>query len=54
MNIQLLLTHMRQFIEPTPEEITFLESGLIARPFKQGEAIVKSGDPARYPAFVNI
>lgn len=53
MDIQSLLTHMRQFIEPTGEEIAFLESGLIARPFKQGEIIVQSGDPARYLAFVN-
>lgn len=53
MDIQLLLTHMRQFVEPTQEEIAFLEAGLIARPFKQGEIIVQSGDPARYLAFVN-
>lgn len=53
MDSQLLLTHIRQFIELAQEEIDFLDSVLIARPFKQGEIIIKSGDPARYLAYVN-
>ena len=50
---QLLLTHIRQFIQLEREEIDFLEAVLIARPFKQGELIVKSGEPARYLAYLN-
>jgi CRP-like cAMP-binding protein len=53
MEMQLLLTHMRQFIEPTREEIVFLEASLIPRPFSQGEVVTRSGDPARYLAYVN-
>lgn len=53
MDTRLLLAHMRKFIEPTQEEIVFLESSLIARPFRQNEIIVKSGEPARYLAYVN-
>ncbi|MGI4751902.1 MAG: Crp/Fnr family transcriptional regulator [Janthinobacterium lividum] len=30
-----------------------MESSLIARPFRQNEIIVKSGEPARYLAYVN-
>jgi len=53
MDMQLLLAHVGQFIEPSEEEIAFLKSILIARPVKQGEVIVEGGDPARYLAFVN-
>ena len=53
MNNQLLLAHIHQFIELTNDEIEFLESVLIPRPFKQGEVIIKSGEPARYLAYVN-
>jgi len=53
MDCQLLLSHIRQFVELETEEIDFLESILIPRPFKQGEIIVKSGDGARYLAYVN-
>lgn len=53
MDTRLLLAHIRQFIEPTQEEIAFLESSLIARPFRQNEIIVKSGEPTRYLAYVN-
>ena len=53
MNSQLLLDQIRQFIELDPEEIEFLHASFIPRPFKQGEIIVKHGDPARYLAFVN-
>lgn len=37
----------------TAEEIDFLEGALISRPFKQGELIVRSGEPARHLAYVN-
>lgn len=53
MDCQLLFAHIRQFIDLTAEEIDFLESALISRPFKQGEIISKRGDPARYLAYVN-
>ncbi len=53
MDSQLLLAHIRQFIELKEEEIEFLEAALIARPFRQGEIIVKNGDAARYLAYVN-
>ncbi len=53
MDTQLLLAHIRQFIELTEEEVEFLEGVLIARPFKPGELIVRSGEPARHLGFVN-
>ena len=53
MDSQLLLAHISQYIQLEQEEIDFLDAVLIARPFKQGELIVKSGEPARYIAFVN-
>lgn len=53
MDIQLLLAHLKQFIELTQDEIAFLESSFITRPFKQNEIIVRSGEPARYLAYVN-
>lgn len=53
MDSQLLLEHIRQFIELDPQEIEFLYAAFIPRPFKYGEIMVKSGDPARYLAFVN-
>lgn len=53
MNSELILAHIRQFIALTEEETQFLESVLIVRPFRPGEIIVKSGDAARYLAYVN-
>lgn len=53
MDCQLLLAHISQFIQLNEEEIDFLEAALISRPFKQGEIIIKSGEPARYLAYVN-
>lgn len=53
MDSQLLLAHIRQFIDLKEEEIEFLETALIPRPFRQGEIIIKSGDAARYLAYVN-
>jgi CRP-like cAMP-binding protein len=53
MDSHLLLAHIRQFIELTGDETSFLEGLLIARPFRQGEIIVKGGDAARYLAYVN-
>jgi CRP-like cAMP-binding protein len=48
-----LLSHINRFIELENAELEFLDSILISRPFKQGEIIVKSGDAARYLAYVN-
>ncbi len=53
MDSQLLYSHIRQFIELVPEEIDFLDSVLIQRPFKAGEIITKRGESARYLAYVN-
>lgn len=53
MDSQLLLAHIRQFIEVGAEEIEFLTNALIERPFRQGEIISKHGEPARYLAYVN-
>lgn len=53
MDNTLLLAHIKQFVELKEEEITFLESLLIPRSFKQGEILTKSGDAARYLAYVN-
>jgi CRP-like cAMP-binding protein len=53
MSSPLLLTHVNQFIALNQEEIVFLDTAFIARPFKQGEIIVRNGEPARFLAFVN-
>jgi len=53
MTLHLLLAHLRQFIDPTAAEIRFLEEVLLVRPVRQGEVVVRSGEPARYLAFVN-
>ena len=53
MTNPLLLTHINQFITLDQEEIEFLDTAFIARPYKQGEIIVRSGEPARFLAFVN-
>jgi len=52
MDTELLLGHIKQFIEPSEEDIEFLKSVLIARPFKQGEVIVEGGDSACYLALL--
>ncbi|MDN3584658.1 Crp/Fnr family transcriptional regulator [Mucilaginibacter flavus] len=53
MKLQLLLTHIRQFVDLKEEDQTLLDTLVIERPFKKGELIVKSGDAARYLAYVN-
>jgi CRP-like cAMP-binding protein len=54
MNIDTLLSHIRQYVQVQSDEADFLESALISRPCKQGEIIVKSGDPAHYLMYANI
>jgi|GEM_PF-2769862 len=49
----LLHAHITQFIEIDEIEMQFIDSILISRPFKQGEIIVRSGEPARYLAYNN-
>ena len=53
MNSAKIVATLNQFVSLNAEEIRFLESILIPRPFKQGETIVKCGDTARYMMFVN-
>lgn len=48
-----ILGNINQHIRLDPAEAEFLLSVLIPRPFKQGELIVRSGEPARYMMFVN-
>src|SRR5665213_42635 len=53
MDSSSLLAHINLAVHLSKEEVAFLESILIPRPFKQGETIVKSGDTARYMMYVN-
>jgi CRP-like cAMP-binding protein len=53
MKSELILQTIRQQIVLDEAEIDFLFSVLIPRPFKQGELIVKNGEPARYLLFAN-
>ena len=54
MNSELIASNIRQYIAIDDAEIDYLSSILIPRPFKQGELIVRSGEPARYLIFANI
>lgn len=53
MNTQLILSNIQEVVPLSGEETELLESLLIPRPFKQGETIVKAGEPARFILFVN-
>lgn len=53
MNSHTILDNINQIVQLDQHETEFLESILIKRPFKQGELVVESGDPARYLMFVN-
>lgn len=53
MRSDLIIANINQYIRLEDPEIEFLLSVLIPRPFKQGELIVKSGEPARYMIFAN-
>ncbi|TDW96678.1 Crp/Fnr family transcriptional regulator [Dinghuibacter silviterrae] len=53
MTPDLLLSNIRQHIPLDEAESEFLLSVLIPRPFKQGELIVRAGDPARHLMFVD-
>jgi CRP-like cAMP-binding protein len=53
MNFDLIFENFNGVVKLNREEKDFLESVLIARPFKQGELIIKSGESARYLMFVN-
>ena len=53
MNKDLIVSNIRQYISLDEQEIDYLFSVLIPRPFKQGELIVRSGEPARYLLFAN-
>ena len=53
MDSSKILAKVNQVAALDQAETEFFESLLIQRPFRQGELIVKSGDPARYMMFVN-
>jgi CRP-like cAMP-binding protein len=53
MNSSSILSNISTLVSLTTADQSFLESVLIARPFKQGELIVKSGESARYMMYVN-
>jgi len=53
MNINTLLSHINQFVTMDAAEAEYLNSLLITRPYRQGEIIVKAGEPARYLMYVN-
>lgn len=53
MNSQIILSNINEVVQLNEEEITFLESVLIPRPFKQGEIIVESGETSKYIMFIN-
>jgi CRP-like cAMP-binding protein len=53
MNTEHIISNINQFVKLDQHEIDYLVSVLIARPFRQGETIVESGEPARYLIFTN-
>jgi len=53
MNSSLILSAINKDVSLNENEAGYLESVLISRPFKRGEMIVNSGEPARYMMFVN-
>jgi CRP-like cAMP-binding protein len=53
MNIKHFLANIGQHIELDKQEIEYLNSVLIARPFTSGEIIVKSNEPSRFLIFTN-
>jgi CRP-like cAMP-binding protein len=53
MNTASIISNLSQFVQLDQNEIDYLISVLIPRPFRQGEIIVESGEPARYLIFTN-
>jgi CRP-like cAMP-binding protein len=53
MNSEHIISNINQLVQLDRQEIDYLESVLIPRPFRQGEIIVESGEPARYLIFAN-
>ena len=53
MNSEHIISTINQFVQLDRQETDYLESVLIPRPFRQGETIVASGEPARYLIFAN-
>ena len=53
MKSEAILANINQIVQLNTIETEAFESMLISRPFKQGELIIKGGDPARYMVFVN-
>ena len=53
MNTEHIISNITQFVPLDRQETDYLVSVLISRPFRQGEVIVESGEPARYLIFAN-
>jgi len=53
MNSSLIFSQINNIVTLNEDETKFLESIFIARPFKRGEIIVKSGDIALYLIYMN-
>src|SRR3954462_370115 len=52
MNFPSLISQINEHVTLSEEEVDFLESVVIPRPFTQGELIIKNGEVARYMMFV--
>ncbi len=53
MNTGHIISNINELVKLSQQEIDYLVSVLISRPFRQGETIVESGEPARYLIFTN-
>lgn len=53
MNSKIILSNINEIVKLDQDEAAFLESVLIARPYKQGETLVRSGETANYIMFIN-
>lgn len=53
MNSDIILSHINEYVRLNEAETEALTSVLISRPYKQGELIVRGGEPARYMMYVN-
>jgi CRP-like cAMP-binding protein len=53
MNASHIIANINHFVQLDQTEADYLISVLIPRPFRQGETIVESGEPARYLIFTN-
>lgn len=52
MNIEPLLKYMGNYIDLTPEDVSFLKSKITVRKYLKGQYIVQQGDVCKYECFV--